>query len=254
MEASIPSRTSRLQLAAEMPVAYRKSSRLRGDVARGWIIAVALLLCGSVLIPFDTNIAAAIQQHQGWAGWKIVQLSEIFAHAWGVGLIALGIASLRPADALKVPQLFWGSLGAGLAANLGKLVYARSRPNSFDLAASSWDSFRGWFPWWNGVYEQTDSLSSIQSLPSAHAATAAGLAWGLSQLYPAGRWYFGTLCGLAMAQRLVVQAHFASDVCWGAALGIIWASCVYSNVRLGQFFLRLEDWLASRWKIDRKIA
>ncbi len=175
-------------------------------------------------------------------------------HAWGVGLIALGIASLRSVDALKIPQLFWGALGAGLAANLGKLICARTRPHSYDLSASSWDSFQGWFPWWSGAYEHATSASSLQSFPSAHAATAAGLAWGLSRLYPTGRWYFVLLCTLAMAQRLVAQAHYVSDVCWGAALGVIWANIVYSNVKLGQRFAVFEDWLAKRWNIERKNA
>lgn len=254
MQVSIPSRQSRLQLTTEQPVGYATSSRIRSDTARAWLIAFSLMLFGYAMIPFDTLIVSTMHQHRAWSGWKIVELSEIFSHAWGVGLIGLGIAFLRSCDALKIPQLFWGSLGAGLAANLGKLICARTRPNSFDLTASGWDSFQGWFPWWNGAYANATSLSTLQSFPSAHAATAAGLAWGLSRLYPQGRWYFVLLCTLAMTQRLVVQAHYLSDVCWGAALGVIWASIVFSNEKLGQRFARLEVWLAKRWKIERKIA
>jgi len=254
MEVSYPTRQSRLQLTTEQSVGSTTASRLRSDAARAWLIAVSLLLFGYAMIPIDTAIASFIAEHRGWAGWKIVHLSEIFSHAWGVGLIALGIASLRSVDALKIPQLFWGSLGAGLAANLGKLICARTRPHSYDLSASSWDSFQGWFPWWSGAYEHVTSASSLQSFPSAHAATAAGLAWGLSRLYPTGRWYFVLLCTLAMAQRLVAQAHYVSDVCWGAALGVIWANIVYNNVKLGQRFAVFEDWLAKRWNIERQNA
>jgi membrane-associated phospholipid phosphatase len=254
MEVGYPTRQSRLQLTAENSVGYTAASRLRSDGARAWLIAISLLLIGYAMIPCDTTVASFIRAHRDWAGWKIVLLSEIFAHAWGVGLIALGIASLRPGDAIKIPQLFWGSLGAGLAANVFKLICARTRPHSYDLNASSWDTFQGWFPWWNGAYQHATNLSSLQSFPSAHSATAAGLAWGLSRLYPAGRWYFVLLCTLAMAQRLVVQAHYLSDVCWGAALGVIWANIVFSDVRLGRVFAVIETWLSKRWKIDCKNA
>jgi membrane-associated phospholipid phosphatase len=254
MEVTYPSPPARLHLSTENSAGYAAASQLRSDTVRAWLIGLALVLFGYVVIPLDTQISRLVLQHQDWSGWKVVQLSEIFSHAWGVGLIALGIACLRPVDAPKIPQLFWGSLGAGLAANLGKMIGARTRPNAFDLMHSGWETFQGWFPWWNGVYEEATNVSSLQSFPSAHAATAAGLAWGLSRLYPQGRWYFALLCALAMTQRMVAQAHYLSDVCWGAALGVIWANIVFKNKKLGALFARLEAWLNERWKINRTIA
>jgi len=254
MDVLIPTRQPRVQLTTDLPVGYAASSRIQSDAARAWLIAFSLMLFGYVVIPFDTVLASFMHTHHHWSGWKLVYLSEIFSHAWGVGLIALGIASLYASDAPKIPQLFCASLGAGLLANIGKLICARTRPHSFDLTASSWESFQGLFPWWNGVYENSTNLASLQSFPSAHAATAAGLAWGLSRRYPQGRWYFVLLCMLALCQRLVVEAHYLSDVCWGAAIGVIWANFVFSNVKMGQRFVRLEVWLAGRWKIHRKKA
>jgi membrane-associated phospholipid phosphatase len=254
MDLLIPTRQPRMQVTADLPVGCAASSRIQSDAARAWLIAFSLMLFGYVVIPFDTVIASLMKKHHDWTGWKLVHLSEIFSHAWGVGLIALGISSLHALHAPKIPQLFCASLGAGLVANIGKLICARTRPHSFDLTASSWESFQGLFPWWNGVYESSTNLASLQSFPSAHSATAAGLAWGLSRLYPQGRWYFVLLCMLALCQRLVVQAHFLSDVCWGAAIGVIWANFVFSNVKLGQRFGRLEEWLTKRWKIQSEIA
>ena len=252
---------SPIRQRSAMPVSAERSARAtsawpaQSDALRAWLIAVSLMLAGLVVIPFDSRIALFMHEHRNWEGWKIVLLSEIFSHAWGVGLIALGIASLTPANSPKIPRLFCGSLGAGLLANLGKLIIARTRPHSFDLTLSSWESFQGWFPWWSRMIgEHTGSFSAVQSFPSAHSATAAGLAWGLCLLYPQGKWYFVLLCLLALMQRLVVEAHFVSDVCWGAAVGVVWANFVFSNRKLGQRFDSLEKWLAVRWKIPGKIS
>lgn len=255
MEVLSPTRQrSSMPISAERPARMASAWPAQSDALRAWLIAFTLMLTGLIVIPFDAQIASLMHEHHHWEGWKLVLLSEIFSHAWGVGLIALGIASLTPANAPKIPRLFCASLGAGLLANLGKLIIARTRPHSFDLSLSSWESFQGWFPWFAGVSGHTGSFSTIQSFPSAHSATAAGLAWGLSLLYPQGKWYFVLLCLLALTQRLVVEAHFLSDVCWGAAVGVVWANFVFHNAKLGKRFDVLEKWLAMRWKIDRKIS
>ncbi len=244
-----------------MPMAAERRARIasawpaQSDALRAWLIAFSLMLTGLMVIPFDTRIASLMHEHHQWEGWKIVLLSEIFSHAWGVGLIGLAIASLTPWNSPKIPRLFCASLGAGLLANVGKLFLARTRPNSFDLSLSSWESFQGWFPWWSKIVgEHSGSLSSIQSFPSAHSATAAGLAWGLCLLYPQGKWYFVLLCSLALTQRMVVEAHYFSDVCWGAAVGVLWANFLFCHSKMGRQFDLLEKWLAVRWKIQSKIS
>jgi membrane-associated phospholipid phosphatase len=78
---------------------------------------------------------------------------------------------------------------------------------------------------------------AVQSFPSSHAATAAGLAVALAALYPRGRWLYLTFAMLAGLQRIEAQAHFASDVLAGAALGCIVAAacqriCCRSNCPL----------------------
>jgi membrane-associated phospholipid phosphatase len=80
-------------------------------------------------------------------------------------------------------------------------------------------TFIACLPQWN-----RDSLGrgygyALQSLPSAHAATAVGLALALAALYPRGRWLFASFAVLAGLQRIEAQAHFASDVLAGAAVG-----------------------------------
>ena len=50
----------------------------------------------------------------------------------------------------------------------------------------------------------TSSSRSAQSFPSAHTATAVGLALGLGSLYPQGRRYFAALAALAAETPLCV--------------------------------------------------
>ena len=68
------------------------------------------------------------------------------------------------------------------------------------------------------------------------------LAVALAALYPRGRWLFASFAALACFQRLEAQAHFASDVLAGAALGcLVGAAC------------RASRW-PSRWSIGEPSA
>ena len=63
----------------------------------------------------------------------------------------------------------------------------------------------------------------------------------LTCLYPRGRVLFPALAVLAGMQRLLDEAHFASDVLWGAAVGCAFAPlCVYGS-GLTRCFDRLEE-------------
>jgi membrane-associated phospholipid phosphatase len=62
----------------------------------------------------------------------------------------------------------------------------------------------------------------------------------LAFLYPRGRWLFIGLAALAAFQRIEVQAHFASDVLAGAALGCLVGGLCQLNFGLGRLFNQLE--------------
>jgi membrane-associated phospholipid phosphatase len=163
-------------------------------------------------------------------------LSEAFAHGVGVLLILVVIAVLDPVHRYAVPRVAAAALGSGLLANVFKLLLARTRPRHYDLSADALDSFAGWFP-------LLGNSSWEQGFPSSHAAVAAGLAIALACLYPRGRWLFPALAALAGLQRVLVGAHFLSDVFWGSAVGCMFAPlCIYGG-RLAQALDRLEDWL-----------
>jgi len=62
--------------------------------------------------------------------------------------------------------------------------------------------------------------SDMQSFPSAHTATAFGLAVGLSGLYPAGEWIFYGLAVGCGFHRIIFDAHWFSDVVAASLIGV----------------------------------
>jgi membrane-associated phospholipid phosphatase len=148
------------------------------------------------------------------------------------------IAVLDPGHRQMIPRVLAASLGSGLVANIFKLLLARTRPHHFDLQGETLDSFAGWFP-------MLGNTSWDQGFPSSHMATAAGLAIVLASIYPRGRWLFPALAALSGFQRVLAEAHFLSDVLWGAAIGCIFASLCIPGGRLSQVFDRLEQRLTA---------
>jgi len=96
---------------------------------------------------------------------------------------------------------------SGIAVNVLKVILGRARPLMM---------FR------EGVYG-FEPLSHVaflwNSMPSGHSTTAFAVAFSLAHLYPKGNilWLFYA-CLLALS-RVMVNAHYLSDVCAGAALG-----------------------------------
>jgi membrane-associated phospholipid phosphatase len=207
-------------------------------VWRLWTLALVLSVLGVAALAVDVPIATWV--HEGYvprALQKLCGLSEAMGHGIGVAMIALLIAVLDPPSRYRLPRIMTAALGAGLAANVLKLVVARTRPNHFEWEGTGVDSFGQWFP-------LSANPSWNQGFPSSHAATAAGLAIVLAVVYPRGRVVFVCIAVLAGMQRVLEEAHFSSDVLWGAAVGCLVAPlCVYTG-KLAHAFDRLEAWLS----------
>ena len=109
-------------------------------------------------------------------------------------------------------------LAAGVAADLLKMLVMRSRP--YDLPFLSWPGL-GTF----GIGCRPLRRQRAQSFPSAHTATAVGLAAALIWLYPQGRLVFSLLAVLVGCQRVASGAHYPSDVLVGAAVVAWWRRC-----------------------------
>lgn len=179
----------------------------------------------------------------------LVTLSEVTGHTVSVIVLLALVATLDPTLAWPLwrapafgrpsrqpsPQqaTFARFLGAtftgGILTDIIKLLVDRVRPRAADflIHGSVWDSFNT-----DVIATITGSRSNINSFPSGHSAIAAGFAAALAWKYPRGWIAFAVFAAMAASQRIVSSAHFPSDTCFGAALGLLGAS----------FFLRWQPW------------
>jgi len=177
-------------------------------------VGVFLVALAPFCLAIDLSVAECARANL-FPKWlvKAANLSEFFAHGFGVIMIAILIATL---DSRRAHALYVGcaALLAGLSGDLMKLVIFRVRPRDFDFAGNVWTTFHEWLP---VLTLHPAKLSG--SFPSSHAATAAGLAFALTTIYPSGKTVFAVLAGCACLQRVFAGAHFPSDVAFGAGLG-----------------------------------
>jgi membrane-associated phospholipid phosphatase len=190
----------------------------------GWLALVLMLLAAAAL-SIDMDAAKRWKRYpQKGVAYSAAILSEGFGHGLGVGWILLTIVTLDRHRRRHVGPLAVLAFGSGMIANAFKLAVQRWRPLHFRGSDSVWDTFAGW-PIAGAGYSSIEHLGKeIQSFPSAHAATATGLAIGLTMIYPRGRWLFISGAVLAALQRQAVRAHFTSDTLAGAAIGCLWAA------------------------------
>ncbi|MFW6171118.1 MAG: phosphatase PAP2 family protein, partial [Planctomycetota bacterium] len=146
---------------------------------------------------------------------------------------------LDPKSRRRLPRVACSAYGAGLIAQLAKPLVPRLRPHVCDLSASVWRTF---FLGGADQYAQLNSLSGrdVYSFPSGHSATAVGLAFGLTWLYPPGRWLFTFYAFLAMMQRIESGSHFVSDTFAGAAVACLAAAFCWGRGKLDRVFVSLE--------------
>ena len=215
-------------------ISHRKAITQPAPYARKLWLPLALVLAGWLVLPFDLSLARwSLDGNCPDMLDKWFSLCEVVAHGLGVLAILVTVAVLNPARRAALPRLIAASFGAGLLANITKLVVARVRPHSFPFDGTVTDTFSHWLPLLNAG-------SQFQGFPSAHMATAAGLAIGLAWLYPRGRWLFFVFAFSAGCQRVVSGDHFLSDVLWGAALGSLFAAGFVNGGPLSRWFDRLE--------------
>jgi undecaprenyl-diphosphatase len=106
---------------------------------------------------------------------------------------------------------------SGIVADIIKPIAGRARPTLWlNHSIFGFDPFTSAGFLWNGM-------------PSGHSTSAFALACSLSLLYPRARvlWFaFGLLIA---ASRIMVDAHYLSDVCAGAMLGWLTVSLFHKH-------------------------
>jgi membrane-associated phospholipid phosphatase len=206
---------------------------------RPFLLAAALLIAAAAALAVDCPLAQWCRTHDCPSELRnLLSVCEPFGNGAGVLVIALVIHQLDPVRRWALPRILACSWGSGLAANLIKLLIVRVRPRAFDFHGNVWATFGGWFPGTRAGY-------SGQSFPSAHVATAVGLALALIWLYPTGRKLFPAMVVLVAGHRIEAEAHYLSDVLCGAALGVLVASACLGTGLLGMGFDRLEGYWRS---------
>ncbi len=211
-----------------------------------WRFAVAAVLagCGLLALALDVPVAVWFRgQPLPREVMRYLSFCEVFGHGLGVAVIMIGVFCLDPSlrfPALSWPAIRWptyqttaarrhaarmlGGLVAGpLTVLLLKQAIDRVRPRAANLAeaVSAVDTFGR-----DLLSAGPHGSSDLHSFPSGHSATAAALAAVLIWKYPQGRWFFLTLAVSACLQRLASSAHYPSDACFGAALGVLGAAII----------------------------
>jgi len=208
---------------------------------RRYLAALAFVLAGVLALKLDVRVAdLALHGHMPGDLRKLANISEVFAHGFGVAMILATALVLDPAHRRKLVRVAACAVGAGLVAQSVKHVIARIRPNVFDYQGGVADTFVAWSHLPADAIGQLSRVG-VQSFPSGHTATAVGLAFGLAWLYPRGRWLFFVFALLAATQRVIAPVHYVSDAMAGAAMGTLVAAMCLDRRVLGRWFDRIES-------------
>jgi membrane-associated phospholipid phosphatase len=209
--------------------------------SRWLLLAGALALCALAALTIDCPVATWCRVTALPSDLKKpLTIVEGFGHGAGVLMLLLAIYVLDPARRWAIPRVAATAFGAGLVANVVKVLVGRTRPRAFDFHGGAWDTFTGLFP--------SDALASAnQSFPSAHTATIVGLAFALTWLYPRGKWLFAAMAVLVACQRIQSEAHYLSDTLFAAALGCLVAIACLKAGPVRRWFDRKEH----QWQTKR---
>jgi membrane-associated phospholipid phosphatase len=186
----------------------------------GWIDAAAFRAAGQ--LPSWLNETYNVITDYGRSGWVL----------WPAGILLLATAAATTIATARMTQLVLATVAVrlgfvflavgipGLLDNIGKRMIGRVRPSAFGPFAYhpfSWDS-------------------AYASFPSGHTAAAFSALVAIGALFPRLRpllWIYAITIAMS---RVIIAAHYPSDVIAGAAVGAFGAILVrewFAARRLG---------------------
>jgi len=174
-----------------------------------WAASVAVLLA-ELFILVDRPLAHYCKHYASAMHDAVATVSSLGEAAWYLvpSLLVFLFARFMvrwPAVAARALFVFLAVALAGLAADILKFLVGRSRP---------WLLFReGRYDFWPLQFN-----ADYQSFPSGHAACAAAAALALAVVAPRYRVQLLLAALLVALTRVVMVAHYLSDVVAGAAL------------------------------------
>lgn len=201
---------------------------------------VAMLVIGAAIL-LDLPVVHFNGQWPAWLSEWAGRLTDLGQSGWFlipafVVLIAVNLTDWERAKRRKLLALYnWTGLAmytvaavglSGLAVNALKYGIGRSRPREFEQV---------------GAYfvEIFSANANYASFPSGHATTVGAVAGMLSLFFPRARFVIIPLAGWLAATRIVVGAHYPSDVIAGLAFGAtfaVLAAVVFA--RMGYIFVQ----------------
>lgn len=195
-------------------------------------LILALVVGGicPLAIQFDQSISAFLRQIKLPGDvQKAISLSETFAHGLGVAsiLLTVFVVAVDRRRALYIAVLITAL--SGTTANVLKSTVVRVRPHHEGLQVKDHKGLSVNSP---QAVDRSFWDARQRSFPSGHAATAWGLAIGLSLVFVRGWWIFGMLAVLASVQRIESGAHYPSDVLAGMAIAFLIAACILALPRV----------------------
>ncbi len=184
----------------------------------------ALLLCMALI---DGPVARAVTHAPRWAVWPFDQITDFGLSGWflwPLGILFVALAAL-PEMASRVSQavlaavmvrigfLFAAIAVPGLFVSIVKRMIGRARP----LVTGEIDPF---------VFAPFIWRADYASLPSGHATTAFSVLVAFGTLWPRARTALLLYALAISASRIMVMAHYPSDVLAGAIVGTVGALMV----------------------------
>ena len=162
----------------------------------------------------DIPVAQWAHRLPGSGLFRVAQVLPDFGDSAGY-LVVTGVCALLLSRfqryrlrARQALYLFLGVALSGLSADLLKLVFARSRPVLlFESGIYGFHWFQFGYVW--------------NSFPSGHATTMGALAAAVAVLFPRARVPAAVLAAVIASSRIVVNAHYLSDV----VMGFTWGAC-----------------------------
>ena len=183
-------------------------------------IATVFLLAGIfvALLWLDGPIAGFFHDHVGddhspRVVTTVLRLPGDFFFAAGCAILLVVFRNISVPDTLLL-------ILTGLPGSINgviKGVAGRARPYTMD---GRWHLFRGG---WYGFWHQHDV-----SFTSGDATQAFAWAEAMSLIFPGGRAFFYAWAAVTGLQRVVMTAHWPSDVFAGAVLGVVTVRVVFS--------------------------
>jgi len=199
--------------------------------------AIAILLIAVALMGWGLD-SAVIKATQRFPSWIVDTFNEITDYGrsswtlWPCGLLVLATAVATTAAATRMSQRVLASIAVrlgfvffavgvpGLLVSIGKRWIGRGRPS--EAGAFAYHPF-SWVP-------------DYASFPSGHAAAAFSALVAIGALFPRARavlWIYAIVIAMS---RIIIAAHYPSDVIVGAMVGAFGAILVrewFAARRLG---------------------